>query len=184
MVPLEGGIPSARMSAIICRSSAVSGVERERFWCQIDFKRRQKGSESDQHWAKMEPKWGKELSKTLSAKQRRKRCQNVCSVLILLDDRFCLKSCTHFIENSSRNRFRKNRNICQQTGFQNVIEIDAGTHQKSMPKLVTRKIMTIIKNHVSVNAMANSILSWIVNSFANCGQNNRNWTEKAPPCAQ
>ena len=34
---------------------------------------------------------------------------------------------------------------------QNDIKIDATTHNKSMPKLVTRKFMEIIKNHVSLN---------------------------------
>ena len=34
---------------------------------------------------------------------------------------------------------------------QNVIQNCSKTHQKSMPKLVTKKIMKIIKNHVSLN---------------------------------
>ena len=123
MVPLEGGILSAR----ICRSSAVSGVETERFRYQIDLKRRQKGSENNQNWANREPKWGKKLSKTLPAEQRRKRCQNVCSVLILLDDRFGLKSFKHFIESSSRNRSRKSWNICQKA---------SKMEPKSMPEII------------------------------------------------
>ena len=36
-------------------------------------------------------------------------------------------------------------------GCQNGIKIDAKTHQKSMPKLVTKKIMKVIKNNVSLN---------------------------------
>ena len=36
-------------------------------------------------------------------------------------------------------------------GFQNRAEIDAQTHQKSMPKRVMNKIMKIIKNHVSLS---------------------------------
>ena len=36
-------------------------------------------------------------------------------------------------------------------GFQNGANIDAKTHQKSMPKLVTKKIMGIIKRNVSLN---------------------------------
>jgi len=35
-------------------------------------------------------------------------------------------------------------------GSQNGTEIDAKTHQKSMPKLVSKKIREIIKNHVSL----------------------------------
>ena len=35
-------------------------------------------------------------------------------------------------------------------GSQNEAEIDARTHQQAMPKLVTKKIMKIIKNHVSL----------------------------------
>ena len=36
-------------------------------------------------------------------------------------------------------------------GSQNRAEIDAQTHQKSMPKLVMKKIMKIIKNHISLD---------------------------------
>ena len=36
-------------------------------------------------------------------------------------------------------------------GFQKGTGIDAKTHRKSMPKLVTKKIRKIIKNHVSLN---------------------------------
>ena len=36
------------------------------------------------------------------------------------------------------------------TGSQNGVEIDAKTHQQSMPKQVSKKIMKIIKNHVSL----------------------------------
>jgi hypothetical protein len=35
-------------------------------------------------------------------------------------------------------------------GSQNDAEIDAKTHQKSMPELVSKKIKEIIKNHVSL----------------------------------
>jgi hypothetical protein len=35
-------------------------------------------------------------------------------------------------------------------GSQNGVKIDAKTHQKSMPKLVTTRIRKIIKNHVSL----------------------------------
>ena len=35
-------------------------------------------------------------------------------------------------------------------GVQNGAEIDAKTHQQSMPKQVSKKIMKIIKNHVSL----------------------------------
>ena len=37
-------------------------------------------------------------------------------------------------------------------GSQNGAEIDAKTHQKSMPKLVSKKIREIIKNHVSLKS--------------------------------
>ena len=37
-------------------------------------------------------------------------------------------------------------------GFQNGDEIDAKTHQKSMPKHVSKKIMNIIKNHISLKS--------------------------------
>ena len=36
-------------------------------------------------------------------------------------------------------------------GCTNGIQIDAKTHQNSMPKLVTKKIMEIIKSNVSLN---------------------------------
>ena len=36
-------------------------------------------------------------------------------------------------------------------GLQNRTKIDAKTLQASMPKLVTKKVMGIIKNHVSLN---------------------------------
>ena len=36
-------------------------------------------------------------------------------------------------------------------GCQNGAEFDATSHQKSMPKLVTKKIMKLIKRHVSLN---------------------------------
>ena len=36
-------------------------------------------------------------------------------------------------------------------GFQKRIKIDAKTHQQSTPKLVTEKVMKIIKRHVSLN---------------------------------
>ena len=35
-------------------------------------------------------------------------------------------------------------------GFQHEGKIDAKTHQKTMPKLVTKRIRKIIKNHVSL----------------------------------
>ena len=35
-------------------------------------------------------------------------------------------------------------------GYQNVTKIDAKTHKKSMPKLVTKRTRTIIKNNVSL----------------------------------
>ena len=35
-------------------------------------------------------------------------------------------------------------------GSQNGAKIDATTHQKSMPKLVTKKIMKIIKDNISL----------------------------------
>ena len=37
-------------------------------------------------------------------------------------------------------------------GSQNGAEIDAKTHQKSMPELVSKKIREIIKNHVSLKS--------------------------------
>ena len=37
-------------------------------------------------------------------------------------------------------------------GSQNGTEIDAKTHQKSMPELVSKKIKEIIKNHVSLKS--------------------------------
>ena len=36
-------------------------------------------------------------------------------------------------------------------GSQNGAPIDANTHQKSMPKVVTKRIMKIIKNHISLD---------------------------------
>ena len=36
-------------------------------------------------------------------------------------------------------------------GSQDGAEIDAKTHQKSMPKLVSKKIKKTIKNHISLN---------------------------------
>ena len=37
--------------------------------------------------------------------------------------------------------------------FQNEAEIEAKTHQQSMPKLVTKKIMKNIKYHVSLKGI-------------------------------
>ena len=37
-------------------------------------------------------------------------------------------------------------------GFQNGTEIDAKTHQKSMPELISQKIKKIIKSHVSLKS--------------------------------
>jgi hypothetical protein len=37
-------------------------------------------------------------------------------------------------------------------GSQNGTEIDAKTHQKSIPELVSKKIREIIKNHVSLKS--------------------------------
>ena len=37
-------------------------------------------------------------------------------------------------------------------GSQNGTEIDAKTHQKSMPELLSKKIKEIIKNHVSLKS--------------------------------
>ena len=37
-------------------------------------------------------------------------------------------------------------------GSQNGTQIDAKTHQKSMPEKVLKKIRTIIKNHVSLQS--------------------------------
>ena len=42
-------------------------------------------------------------------------------------------------------------------GFQHGTEIDAQTHQKTMPKLVTEMIRKIIKNHVSQKSKINQI---------------------------
>ena len=70
--------------------------------------------------------------------------------MILLDDRLGLKFFKTSIKKSSRNRSQKKLEYMQKC-FQNEVEIDATTHHKSMPKLVTQKIMKIIKNHVSLN---------------------------------
>ena len=49
-------------------------------------------------------------------------------------------------------------------GFQNGAEIDAKTHQKSMPELVSKKIREIIKNHVSLKSEIIEI-HWKNNGF-------------------
>ena len=53
-------------------------------------------------------------------------------------------------KNHIKNDLQKALNLMPK-GSQNRAEIDAETHQKSMPKLVMEKIMKIIKNHVSLN---------------------------------
>ena len=54
------------------------------------------------------------------------------------------------LKEHQKNDHQKTWNLIPK-GFQNGAKIDAKTHQKSMPKLVTKKIMEIIKNHVSLN---------------------------------
>jgi hypothetical protein len=49
-------------------------------------------------------------------------------------------------------------------GSQNGAEIDAKTHQKSMPELVSKKIRKIIKNHVSLKSEIIEI-HWKNNGF-------------------
>jgi len=49
-------------------------------------------------------------------------------------------------------------------GSQNGTEIDAKTHQKSMPELVSKKIKEIIKNHVSLKSEIIEI-HWKNNGF-------------------
>ena len=47
-------------------------------------------------------------------------------------------------------------------GFKNEGKIDTQTHQKSMRKLVTKKIRKLIKNHVSLNGRMVKSLKFIV----------------------
>ena len=49
-------------------------------------------------------------------------------------------------------------------GCQNGAEIDAKTHQKSMPELVSKKIREIIQNHVSLKSEIIEI-HWKNNGF-------------------
>ena len=49
-------------------------------------------------------------------------------------------------------------------GSQHGAEIDAKTHQKSMPELVSKKIREIIKNHVSLKSKIIEI-HWKNNGF-------------------
>ena len=49
-------------------------------------------------------------------------------------------------------------------GSQNGTEIDAKTHQKSMPELVSKKMREIIKNHVSLKSETIEI-HWNNNGF-------------------
>ena len=53
-------------------------------------------------------------------------------------------------QNHKKNDHPKTWNLMPK-GCQNGTKIDAQTHQNSMPKLVTKKVMKIIKNHVSLN---------------------------------
>ena len=106
-------------------------------WYQIDLKWRQKCAESDQNDAKREPKWDKTLSKTPPAEQRRKRCQNVCSVLILWDDHFDVKSFKMQSEIQTEIGPEQTWNICQK-----VSELEP----KSMPKLITNQCQNRYRN--------------------------------------
>ena len=53
-------------------------------------------------------------------------------------------------KNLTKNDHQKTLNLMPKR-CQNRVEIDAKTHQKSMPELVMKKIMKIIKNHVSLS---------------------------------
>ena len=53
------------------------------------------------------------------------------------------------IEHSLENDCEKHMKLTPK-GYQNEVGIDAKTHQQSMPKQVSKKIMKIIKNHVSL----------------------------------
>ena len=66
-------------------------------------------------------------------------------------------------KNRCKNRCRKNMKIIIK-GSQNGAEIDAKTHQKSMPELVSKKIKEIIKNHVSLKSEIIEI-HWKNNGF-------------------
>ena len=66
-------------------------------------------------------------------------------------------------KNRCKNRCRKNMKIIAK-GSQNGAEIDAKTHQKSMPELVSKKIREIIKNHVSLKSEIIEI-HWKNNGF-------------------
>ena len=67
------------------------------------------------------------------------------------------------IKNRCKKRCRKNMKIIAK-GSQNGAEIDAKTHQKSMPELVSKKIREIIKNHVSLKSEIIEI-HWKNNGF-------------------
>ena len=64
---------------------------------------------------------------------------------------FWSKMIKNRFKKSSKKRSQKKHWIWCQMGSQNGIKIDAKTHRKSMPKLVTKRIRKIIKNHVSLN---------------------------------
>ena len=67
--------------------------------------------------------------------------------LLLLLDTFLIKN---RFKIHQKNYHQKTLNLMQK-GSQNGTKIDAKSHRKSMPKLVTKKIRKIIKNHVSLN---------------------------------
>ena len=91
---------------------------------------------------KIEPKGSRSEAKNFPRQFLRnnvdKGAKNVCSVLILLDDRLGLKSFEKSIENSSRDRSPKKLKYMPKN-FQHGAEIDAETDHKSLPKLVTDK---------------------------------------------
>ncbi len=66
-------------------------------------------------------------------------------------------------KNRCKNRCWKNIKIIAKDS-QNGAEIDAKTHQKSMPELVSKKIREIIKNHVSLKSEIIEI-HWKNNGF-------------------
>ena len=72
-----------------------------------------------------------------------RQTQNIMFLGHSFDQQFDNKSFQKFIK--KKNNQLKTWN-CMPKGFQNGAKIDTQTHQKPMPKLVTKRIMKIIKN--------------------------------------
>ena len=102
-----------------------------------------KANQNDQHGAKSEPKGSQSEPKNLQKHQLRDRFEKV---EILIDSRD--KKREHF---SSENHI-KTLNFMPKW-CQNSAKTDAQTHQKSMPKLVKKKIIKVIKIHVFQNGV-------------------------------